>query len=96
MLVVLLFGTAAWRAARLSLSGDDDAEFLTLILFGTIVGVFLQGFVSWTILDPARSPLALWFLAVLTAETCRRRSAAHPATVAEPDDTFVLERIVNE
>lgn len=96
VLVVLLFGTAAWRAARLSLSGDDDAEFLTLILFGTIVGVFLQGFVSWTILDPARSPLALWFLAVLTAETCRRRSAAHPAAVAEPDDTFVLERIVNE
>jgi O-antigen ligase len=96
VLLVLLFATAAWRAARLSLSGDDDAEFLALILFGTIVGVFLQGFVSWTVLDPARSPLALWFLAVLTAETCRRRAAAHPGVVAESDDTFVLERIVNE
>jgi O-antigen ligase len=96
VLLVLLFAAAGWRAARLSLTGGDDAEFLTLILFGTIVGVFLQGFVSWTVLDPARSSLALWFLAVLTAETCRRRAAAHPAVAIEPDDAFILERIVNE
>jgi hypothetical protein len=73
VVLVALFATAGWRAASLSLTGDGDAEFLSIVLLGVIIGVFLQGFVSWTILDPERSPLALWFLALLAAETCRRR-----------------------
>ena len=97
VVLVLVFATAGWRAARLSLSGDGDAEFLSVVLFGVIVGVFLQGFVSWTILDPERSPAALWFLALLAAETCRRRQSWRPA-IAEfsATDITTLQRAANE
>jgi O-antigen ligase len=73
-LVVLLYATMGWRATRLSLSGDGDAEFLALILLGVVVGTFLEGFVSWTFLNPARYPMGFWLFAFVAAEACRRRS----------------------
>ncbi len=44
-----------------------------------IVGVFLLGFVEWTIFDPWHTPLALWFFALLAAERCRQRAEARQA-----------------
>lgn len=90
--LVLLFATATWRAARLSLTGQGDAESLSLILLGVTVGVFAEGFVSWTLLDPARTPLALWFFALLAAEQCRRRAELRHAATATRDKPATLER----
>jgi O-antigen ligase len=73
-LVVLLYATMGWRATRLGLSGDGDSEFLALILLGVVVGTFLEGFVSWTFLNPARYPMGFWLFALVAAEACRRRS----------------------
>ena len=73
-LVVLLYAVMSWRALRLSLSGDGDAEFLALVLLGVVVGMFLEGFVSWTFLNPVRYPLGLWVFAFVVAEACRRRA----------------------
>lgn len=75
-----LFAAAIWRALRLSLTAVDDAEVMALMLLGVVMGVFLQGFVSWTVLDPWRYPMGLWFLALLAAETCRRRSETEGVT----------------
>jgi hypothetical protein len=90
-----LFAAAGWRAVRLSLTGHGNAEFLSIVLFGVIVGVFLQGFVSWTLLDPERTPMALWFLALLTAETCRRRAAISPTAADATDESLDLEKVIN-
>jgi hypothetical protein len=79
----------------LSLTGHGNAEFLSVVLFGVIVGVFLQGFVSWTLLDPERTPMALWFLALLTAETCRRRAAISPTAADATDESLDLEKVIN-
>ena len=74
VVVALLYVTAAWQSLRLSLGGAGEAEFMALLLLGLIVGLFLEGFVSWTFLNPARYPMGFWFLALLAAETCRRRA----------------------
>lgn len=74
--VVALFAAAAWRALSLSITGDGEAEFLGLVFLGALVGVFLEGFVSWTVLNPARYPMGLWLFALLAAEACRRREEA--------------------
>ena len=73
VIVTLIYGTAAWRAVRLSLSSEGEAELLALVLLGLVVGMFLESFVSWTFLNPARYPLGFWFLALLAAEAHRRR-----------------------
>jgi len=86
-LVVLLYATMGWRAARLSLTGEDDAEFLGLILLGAVVGTFLESFVSWTFLNPARYPLGLWVFAFVAAEACRRRAELAEAPVPAPPGT---------
>jgi len=78
-LFVALFAAAAWRALRMSVSGSGDAEFLALVMLGTLAGVFLEGFVSWTVLNPARYPMGLWLFALLAAEACRRRQEAAEA-----------------
>lgn len=81
-----LFAAAGWRALSMTLSADGDAEFLALVLVGLVTGVFLQGFVSWTLLDPSRTPMGIWFLALLAAEAHRRRrveaGAQAPAAAA--------------
>lgn len=86
LLVALLYALMAWRALRLSLSGDGDAEFLALVLLGVVVGTFLEGFVSWTFLNPVRYPLGLWVFAFVAAEACRRRAelAEAPVPVSSP------------
>jgi hypothetical protein len=82
--VALLYGAGGWRALRMSLSGDGNAEFLGLILVGLVVGTFLESFVSWTFLNPARYPMGLWVFALLAAEACRRRAErAAPAPLPE-------------
>jgi O-antigen ligase len=96
--VVCLFVAAAWRAGRLSLSAGGEAEMLSIVLCAVVVGLFLQGFVSWTLLDPERTPVALWFLAALAGETWRRRreAAAAPAAAAPGAELAALERAVND
>ena len=90
-----LFILAGWRATSLSLSVGGDAEFLSVVLLGTIVGLFLQGFVSWTLLDPARTPMALWFLALLTAERSRRQTEAAQSQAVAIREPYAGKRIVN-
>jgi O-antigen ligase len=74
VLVMLLYLAGGWRAAKLSMAEDPDAEFLGLVLFGLMVGTFLEGAVSWTFLNPARYPMGFWVFALLAAEACRRRA----------------------
>lgn len=80
VVVVLLYGAAGWRAFRMSLSGHGEAEFLALVVFGTLVGALLESLVSFSFLNDARYPMGLWLFALLAAEACRRR--------AEPEAHF--------
>lgn len=88
-LLVLMYLTTGWRALRLSLGGGGEAEFLALVLLAVVVGTFLEGFVSWTILNPSRYPLGLWVFALVAAEACRRRveadAEADASAAAGPD-----------
>ena len=72
-----VFIAFAWRATSMSLGSGGDAAFLSTVLLGVIVGVFLLGFVEWTIFDIWHTPLALSFFALLTAERFRQRAEAH-------------------
>jgi hypothetical protein len=91
-LLLCLFIAIGRRAVGMSLSGEGDAEFLAVVLVGVVVGLFLQGFVSWTLLDPARGPMALWFFALLTAEQCRRRAGARQTAIDVVDEPAALRR----
>jgi len=71
-----VFMAFAWRATSMSLTSVGEAAFLSNVLLGVTVGVFLLGFVEWTVFDPWHTPLALSFLALLTAERCRQRAEA--------------------
>lgn len=86
--VAALFAAALWRGAALALrppprAGDaaavptaalDAAGLLPLVLTAVVAGLVLEGFVSWTFLNPERTPLGLWWLALLVAEAARRRA----------------------
>ena len=85
LLVVLLYAAAAWRSLGCALSGSGAAEFTALVLLGLIVGTFLESFVSWTFLNPVRTPMGLWVFALVVAEAYRRRSEAAEPTPAKPD-----------
>jgi O-antigen ligase len=81
--VLGLFAAYGWRALSLSSSGTGDAEFLGVVFLGSLAGLFLEGFVSWTLLNPERYPMGLWLFAFVAAEACRRRQEAATAS-AEP------------
>ena len=81
----------AWRATGMSLASEGDAAFLSVILLGLVVGVFVLGFVEWTIFDPWHTPLALSFLALLTAERYRQRIEARER-IEDTTDTSVAPR----
>ena len=76
-----VFIAFAWRATSMSLASEGDAAFLSNVLLGVTVGVFLLGFVEWTIFDPWHTPLALSFLALLTIEACRQRAEARQSVM---------------
>ena len=84
---------SAWRATSLSLASEGDAAFLSTVLLGVIVGVFLLGFVEWTIFDPWHTPLALSFFALLAAERCRQRAEARQAVTVGGGEPPVLESV---
>lgn len=84
LLVVLLYAAAAWRSLRCGLSGSGEAEFMALVLLGLVVGTFLESSVSWTFLNPVRTPMGLWVFALVVAEAYRRRREALDPTPAEP------------
>jgi hypothetical protein len=93
-LVALLYATAGLRTLRLSLHGQGDAEFISLVLLGVVVGTFLEGFVSWTFLNPARFPMGLWVFAFVAAEACRRRAeAAETAEEAADEESAGLASV---
>lgn len=77
VLVAALYGASIWRAVKLSSDTNHEAEFLSLVLLGTIVASLLEGGASWSILDPTQAPMALWFLPLLVAEAGRRASESH-------------------
>lgn len=87
-----MFIAYAWRATSMSLANNDDAAFLSVLLLGVIVGVFLLGFVQWTILDPWHTPIALSFFSLLAAERCRQRDEACQGVPDAGDGAAVLER----
>jgi hypothetical protein len=92
--LVCLFLAFGWRAASLSLTSDGADAFLSTVLLGVVVGVFLQGFVEWTIFDPWHTPNALWFFALLAAIRCRQRVAAHQPAICVGDEPATRERVV--
>jgi len=91
--LVGLFVAFAWRATSLSLASEGDAAFLSTILLGVIVGVFLLGFQEWTILDPWHTPLALSFFALLAAERCRQRAEGREAVTDVGNRSAVLDSV---
>lgn len=90
-----LFAAFGWRAATLSLASEGDAAFLSVVFLGVVVGVFLLGFVEWTIFDPWHTPMALSFFALLSAERCRQRAEARPAVIGADDVHATHEGVVN-
>jgi hypothetical protein len=89
--LVGLFIAFAGRAIRMSLGSEGDAAFLSTVLLGVTVGVFLLGFVDWTIFDPWHTPLALSFFALLAAERCRQRAEARQVMSDVGDRSVVLD-----
>jgi O-antigen ligase len=87
LLLVGLYVCASWRALQMSVSGNGDAEFLAVVLLGTLVGTFLEGLVSWTFLNPNNYAMGFWLFALLAAEVARRRaeSASLPAAEGSGD-----------
>jgi len=86
--VAALFAAALWRAAALALrpppraaagAATAAADQLSLVLAALIAGLALEGFVSWTFLNPERTPLGFWWLALLVAEAARRRAGGGEA-----------------
>ena len=85
--VLLIYAVAGWRALRMSLSGEGDAEFLAIVLLGTVVGTLIEGMTAFGFLSPTRYPMGFWLFAFLAAEACRRRAEralALPVTREEP------------
>ena len=83
-LLVALYALAGWRMLDLAVTGADDAEFLALVLFGALVGSFLESAVSWTLLNPDRYAMGLWAFALVAAEACRRRAESVASLPPEP------------
>ena len=92
--LVGLFVAFAWRATSLTIASEGDAAFLSTVLLGVIVGVFLLGFQEWTILDPWHTPIALSFFSLLTAERCRQRAEARQTVMGAGDVPAALESAV--
>jgi hypothetical protein len=86
-----LFIAFAWRATSMSLASEGDAALLSTVLLGVIVGVFLLGFVEWTIFDPWHTPMALSFFALLAVERCRQRAESRRPMTGAADGSAVLE-----
>ena len=85
--VLLLYVVSGWRALRMSLSGEGEAEFLAFVLLGALVGVLIESLTSFGFLSPTRYPMGFWLFAFLAAEACRRRAEralALPVTREEP------------
>jgi hypothetical protein len=93
--LICLFVAFGWRAVSMSFAGSDDAALLSVVLLGVIVGVFLQGFVQWTIFDPWHTPTALWFFALLAAERCRQRAEARQVVTGAGEVPAALESVVS-
>jgi hypothetical protein len=81
--VLLLYGAAGWRALSMSLSGDEEAEFVALVLLGALAGTLIESLFSVSFLNAARYPMGLWLFALLGAEACRRRVES-AAQLVEP------------
>jgi hypothetical protein len=64
---VAAFALYAWRAAKLAASRSRDVELFGIIWLCVIVGTFLEGFVSWTFMQPYRYAMGLWAFAFLGA-----------------------------
>jgi hypothetical protein len=90
-----LFVAFGWRATSLSLTSEGDAAFLSIVLLGVVVGVFLLGFVEWTIFDPWHTPMALSFFALLAAERCRQRAEARQTVAGVGEVPSNYESVVN-
>jgi len=89
--LVAMFMAFVWRATSMSLASEGDAALISTILLGVIVGVFLLGFVEWTIFDPWHTPLALSFFALLTTERNRQRAETRESTDDTADRFVALE-----
>lgn len=88
--LLCLFVAFGWRAASMSFRSEGDAAFLSIVLLGVIIGVFLLGFQEWTILNSYHTPLALSFFALLAAERCRQRAEARQPATEVRDRSAVL------
>ncbi len=92
VVIAALFIAFGWRAASMSLASDGDAAFLPIVLLGVTVGVFLLGFVEWTIFDPYHTPIALSFFALLAVERSRQRAGARESTDDVHNRPVALEK----
>jgi hypothetical protein len=60
VLVVLLYLAEGARAVRLALREEEPLSTLGIVMVAVLAGSFLEGFVSWTFMQPSRMPMGLW------------------------------------
>ena len=62
-----LFGLAfvlyGWRAAKLAARHSGEIELFGIVWLCLLVGLFLEGFVSWSFMQPGRLAMGLWAFA---------------------------------
>ncbi|HJW76015.1 MAG TPA: hypothetical protein VJ787_10150 [Thermoleophilia bacterium] len=83
-----LFGLAfilyGWRAARLAAHHSGDVELFSIVWLCLLAGLFLEGFVSWSFMQPGRMAMGLWAFAFLGGVVGVARSQTHRATLSRP------------
>ena len=83
---VAVFAVFTWRAAKLAARKSPEIELFGIVWLGVIVGLFLEGFLSWTFMQPGRYAMALWAFAFLGAVASTLRFAPESALTPRPED----------
>jgi hypothetical protein len=83
---VAVFAVFIWRAGKLAAKTSPEIELFGVVWLGVIVGLFLEGFLSWTFMQPGRHAMALWAFAFLGAVASMLRFAPENALTPRPED----------
>lgn len=64
-LFAALYLSGLWRAGRSMLRAPEEREYLWLVLACVVLASAFEGFVSWTFMNPFKTPLGLWPFALV-------------------------------
>jgi len=83
-LFALLYAASLWRAGRSALRAPVEREYLWLVLAAVVLAGALEGFVSWTFMNPFKYPLGLWPFAFVCGLVLIRRREREEGDADEP------------